>query len=634
MIDDRERRRLGMDRAITRRDFLGGVAVSTAAVWTAGGAMPLWAQDLPFAPESDPDYYPPALTGLRGSHVGSFEAGHALRDGTYADFPSLDVDTGETYDLVVVGGGLSGLSAAYFFQKNLGADRRVLILDNHDDFGGHAKRNEFTHDGRTYIGYGGTQGISTPFPFSHAAKSLIAELGIEIERYPEFVDTSMLAGLGRAVFFDRETFGADRLVVGEGDLPWEEFFARAPFSPQARADLVRIHTQQKDYLPELTSAETRARLQQISYRDYLLNVAGVSEEAVKFFLGDGARNNKRVDTLPALEAAQSRAPGTVGLSLDLDPRWAGSRDYRFHYPDGNASVARLLVNRMIPKAMARQHTIESILPARPDYPRLDDPGSPVRLRLNSTAVRVRHDGDPWKARSVDIAYVRGGKVHGVRARNCVMACWNGVIPYLMPELPAEQKDALAYPVKVPLMYTNAFIRNWTSFKTLGISRISYPAMYHTSCRLDTGVSIGGYECSQSSDDPIVLHMVRHPNTPGLPRREQHRRGMRDMLTTPFETIEYETRQQLARALAGGGFDPAEDILAITANRWPHGYAYTYDTLADPDVPDADRPHVLGRRPFGKVAIANADAGAAAYTNVAIDEAHRAVQELMLANGLK
>ena len=263
------------------------MAVSTAAVWTAGRATPVWAQDLPFAPESYPDYYPPALTGLRGSHVGSFEAGHALRDGTCAEFQSLEVDTGETYDLVVVGGGLSGLSAAYFFQKNLGADRNVLILDNHDDFGGHAKRNEFTHDGRIYIGYGGTQGISTPFPFSHAAKSLIAELGIEVERYPEFVEDSMLAGLGRAVFFDRETFGADRLVVGEGDLPWDEFFARAPFSSQARADLVRIHTQEKDYLPELTSAEKRGRLAKMSYRDYLLNVAGVSEEAVKFFLGDG-----------------------------------------------------------------------------------------------------------------------------------------------------------------------------------------------------------------------------------------------------------------------------------------------------------------------------------------------------------
>jgi spermidine dehydrogenase len=189
-------------------------------------------------------------------------------------------------------------------------------------------------------------------------------------------------------------------------------------------------------------------------------------------------------------------------------------------------------------------------------------------------------------------------------------------------------------VKVPMMYTNVFIKNWRAFKELGVSRVSYPAMYHSSCSLDYPVSMGGYECTQSPDEPIVLHMSRNPNEPGLPRKDQQRAGMLDMLMTPFETIELETRDQLTRALGGGGFDPAEDILAITANRWPHGYAYTYDTLGDPDVPDAERPHVLGRKPFGKIAIANADAGAAAYTNVAIDQADRAVQELMLANGLK
>ena len=204
MSTSRERRTLGMDRAITRRDFINGVAVGAAATWAGLHAAPVWAQDPgpPFAPEHAADYYPPALTGLRGSHAGSFEAGHALRDGAYADFPRIDVDTGETYDLVVVGGGISGLSAAYFFRKNLGNDRTVLLLDNHDDFGGHAKRNEFTHEGRTYISYGGTQGISTPFPFSHAAKSLIRELGLEVERYSEFVDRDILAGLTRAVFFD------------------------------------------------------------------------------------------------------------------------------------------------------------------------------------------------------------------------------------------------------------------------------------------------------------------------------------------------------------------------------------------------------------------------------------------------
>jgi spermidine dehydrogenase len=132
---------------------------------------------------------------------------------------------------------------------------------------------------------------------------------------------------------------------------------------------------------------------------------------------------------------------------------------------------------------------------------------------------------------------------------------------------------------------------------------------------------------------VVLHLTRYPNRPGLPRREQHREGMRDLLQTSFEQIELQIRRQLARILGPGGFDPARDILAITANRWPHGYAYTYDTLSDPDLPHQERPHVVGRRPFGRIAIANSDAGAAAFTNTAIDEAHRAVQDLLAQRGL-
>jgi spermidine dehydrogenase len=198
----------------------------------------------------------------------------------------------------------------------------------------------------------------------------------------------------------------------------------------------------------------------------------------------------------------------------------------------------------------------------------------------------------------------------------------------MPELPVRQKNALAESAKVPLLYTNVVIRNWKAFEKLGVARVSAPGMYHSSVSLDQPVSIGGYECPKSPEEPIVLHLSRSPATPGvLPRREQLRAGMHELLTTSFETMELSIRDQLARVLSGGGFDPAEDILGITVNRWPHGYSYTPDTLSDPDVAEAERPHVVGRQPFGRVAIANSDAGAAAFTNTAIDEAHRAVSEL-------
>lgn len=640
MINAQEARELGMDRKITRRDFLNGVAVGTAGTWVALKSEPAFGQQ-PSGPQED---YPPALTGLRGSHPGSFEVAHRARDGAYLQFPKIDVDTGELYDLVVVGAGFSGLAAAYFFQNALGENKKVLILDNHDDVGGHAKRNEFHHKGRLFIGVGGTLGISTPYPYSYTAKSLIRELGIEVERYREYYDARLYDSLGltRGFFFDRETFGEDRLVAGYGSLPWQEFFARTPLSRQVKRDLLRLHTTKEDYMPGLSAEEKRARLAKMSYQDYLLKAAHVAPEAIPFVAGRGFRNSMRVDTAPALHAAQRGAPGFDGLGLELEHDYA-ERAYSFHFPDGAASVARLLVKKLVPRAFEGDQTMESIVLARLQYARLDEEGSLVRIRLNSTVVRVQHDRTPGIARfaeqghaatgTVRLAYVKDGKVHGVRARNCILACYNSIIRFLVPELPEAQKQALAYPVKVPIVYTSVFIRNWKAFEKLGVSSVTAPTMYHTSVSLDTPVSIGGYQCSRAPEEPMVLHLTRNPNKPGLPRREQNRAGMRELLATPFERMELETRRELARILRPGGFDPAADILGVTVNRWPHGYAYTYDSLGDPDVPEEQRPHVIGRQPFGLIAIANSDAGGAAFINEAFDQAQRAVHELLRRHGL-
>ncbi len=639
----REAHRLGLGRPITRRDFLNGVALGVAGLASRRATDPLVAlawldadRSQPAAPEQAPDYYPPALTGLRGQHPGSFEVAHRVRDGAFRDLDRLEtLDTGEVYDLVVVGGGISGLSAAYFYRQALGTDRRILVLDNHDDVGGHAKRNEFRFRGRLYIGYGGTQSISTPFPYSFTAKALIRDLGIQVERYEEFLDRELYRrfGLTRGLFFDREHFLADRLVAGYGTLPWPEFFARAPLADHVRRDLVRLYVEPIDYLAGLGPDEKMARLARMSYQQYLTDIAGLTPDALPYFAGMAGRNNKRADTMPALDAAESGWPGFEGLKLPLKPRWESER-YTFHFPDGGATIARLLVNRLVPAALPDGVDMERVTLARLDYSQLDRADAPVRIRLNSTVVRVVHDGAPHRARSVRVLYVRGGRLYRVEARAVVLACFASMIPYLVPELPAEQKAALAYGVKVPMMYTNVFVRNWHPFVKLGVSSVSAPTLYYTSFSLDFPVSIGGYHCPKTPDEPIVVHMVRNPNRPGLPRREQHKAGMRELLATPFEQIELETRRELARVLGPGGFDPAADILAITVNRWPHGYAYTYDTLADPDVPEEERPHVVARRPFGLVAIANSDAGAAAFINVAIDQAHRAVQDLLARQGLR
>ena len=227
-----------------------------------------------------------------------------------------------------------------------------------------------------------------------------------------------------------------------------------------------------------------------------------------------------------------------------------------------------------------------------------------------------------------MSYACGDKVFNVRAANCILACWHVVIPYICDELPDKQKDALASAAKVPLLYTNVAIRNWTSFQKLGVSSVYAPGSYHTQWSLDIPVSIGDYQCARKPDEPIIVHMMKTPNKPGLPARDQHRIGRQELFMTSFETMERNIRDQLARALSAGGFDPARDIAAVTVNRWPHGYAYEYSSLWDKFwLEGGELPCEVARKPFGRLAIANADAGAYAYTDCAIDQAWRAVGEL-------
>jgi len=634
MNDPKQRQRLGMGQPIGRRDFLNGLAVSVSGSYafleslgTATGHKPT-----PISPASGEGSAvdtPPLRSGLRGNYPAAIAEFDLITQGKYESLPA-ETPIDEEYDLVIVGGGISGLSAAYLYRSALGEKQRILILDNHDDFGGHAKRNEFHYQGKTFIGFGGTFAISTPYPYSYTAKALIKDLGVDVERYSQVVnhDLETKFNLHSAMFFDNEHCGEDRLVVGYGRLPWPEFFARAPLSDSARKDLVRLHGKNPDYMSGLGDEEKRGELAKMSYQDFLLNVAKISPDSLMFFIGNGARNNKRVDTLPALEAAEHGAIGFNGLGLRL-PHEFNEGSYFFHFPDGNASIARLLVGKLIPAVFIGKQSMDSIVQASMDYARLDEPTSKVRIRLASTVVRVQHDGSPEQSQWVRVTYRRNGSLRTVRGRDCILACYNRLIPSLMPELPDEQKQALAYPVKVPMLYTNVLIRRWTAFQKLGVAQITTPGMYHTHLALDPGTRVGGYRGVTTPEEPILVHMIRHPNKPGLPRKEQNRIGQQELLSMTFEEFEFKIRQQLDRILKSGGFDPAKDIVAITVNRWPYGYAYTYDTLADPEMLPEQRPHLIGRRRCGRVTIANSDAGAAAFTNQAIDEANRAVQELLV-----
>jgi spermidine dehydrogenase len=635
---------------VTRRDFLNGLAVGAGGILASGwlaapaGAAPLPAQD-------QPGYYPPALAGMRGSHPGSFEAAHAVRDGT--EHPPAAQPTGETYDLIIVGAGIGGLAAAHFYRARQPA-ARILLLDNHDDFGGHAKRNEFHVDGRMLLANGGTWAIESPFPYSRVAHGLLDELGIDPARFeqtdhhPEYY-----RGLARGVFFDHETFGADRLAVGlpptagwsdgDGATPaaWAAFLAQTPLAPRARHDIIRVETAAVDYFPGLSSDAKKERLSRMSYRDFLLDVVKAHPDVIPFY---NARTYDLfavgIDAVTALDCWGLGFAGFTGLALTpgaykrmgftaMGAATPGQPPYTFHFPDGNASIARMLVRKLVPGAIAGTSAAD-IVTAPADYARLDVAGTPVRVRLSSTVIGVEHIGDPASARAVEVTYVRSGMPYAVRSAAVVMACWNMIVPYLIPTLPADQKDALRYGVKVPLVYTKVAIRNWRAFARLGVSAIETPGMYHSSIELDEPVDIGAYRASRSPDEPVVLRLLRTPCKPGLSERDQHHVGRAELLQTPFATFERNIREQLGRVLGPGGFDPSRDIAAITVNRWPHGYAYEYNPLWDPPsfFDGGITPNQIARRRFGRVTIANSDAAAAAYTDKAIDEAYRAVDELL------
>jgi spermidine dehydrogenase len=596
-----------------------------------------------FAPERAADYYPPSKTGLRGDNPGSFDIAHQLKKAASWETLGSAADTTEQYDAIVVGAGMSGLAAAHFYRQRFGSTSRILVLESHDDVGGHATRNEFTVAGRLLLSYGGSQSISSPSTFSDVGKQLLRDLGIEVEVFEEAYDHTLYARLATGLFFDRETYGRDQLLTGLYRKPWKQLLAKAPLTDAVRNDIVRIYTEKADYLAGLSQTAKIALLKRTSYRDYLIKHCRLVPEATVFFQSfphdlfavgiDGVSAwscYHGVDDFGAFVY-----PGFDGLGLPpLEP----GEPYIHHFPDGNASVARLLVRALVPAALPCSSMHDVVL-AKLDYSKLDQPNALVRIRLNSTVVHTRHVQRPHQRSQakpddtasphgpVEVVYSRGGNLFRVTAKHCVLACYNAMIPYICPELPRAQRKALSYLVRMPMVYTHVALRNWKPFADLGIHQITAPSSYFNYVALDFPVSLGDYKCPRRPDEPAVLFMLRVPCRPGRSRRDQNRIGRWELLTTDLPAYERFVRDQLQRMLAGTGFEPDRDIEAITVNRWAHGYAFVPNRLFDPEWPEAERPWVVGRRRWGSISIANSDAGASAYLDVAVDQAWRAVQEL-------
>jgi len=603
-----------------RRDFINGIQVAIGASLLPAGLQSCSPEQIDFTLPTD--YYPPLKTGMRGSHDGSWETMHDQVKGKTWREPVH----AETYDLVVVGAGISGLAAAYFYNKQH-PNARILILDNHDDFGGHAKRNEFDFYGDTRIGYGGTEAIDTPSHYTDEAIQLFKEIGIETKRFYDYYDQSLYGSLGlsKAIVFDKDTYGEEKLVLGYGKRSWAEFAADTPMSDKAKADFIRVQTSKEDYLPQLSKEEKINLLSKTSYEDYLRDFCKVDEEVIGIYKRWGMSFwTVGIDEVPTT-AIQSYDGGMPGVEHTLiRTGYRNDEPYIFHFPDGNASIARLIVRSLIPHAMPGD-TMEDVVTAKANYTALDRDGQNINIRLNSTAVKVQNN---HAGNQVSVVYVRNGKAHKVVTKKCVMACYNMAIPYLCPEVSADQKEALSKGIKAPLVYTKVLVSNWKPFVELGIDFVYYTGGFYKQVELAYPVSMGNYKAAQSPDDPMILHMCHVPWVPDIKGPQQWQKGRYQILATPFETFEAQAKLQLNQALSSTGFDADKDIEAITVNRWPHGYAYNPELLWEPQyASEEDKPWVAGRKPFGNIHIANSDAGARADTDCAISQAYRAVMEM-------
>ena len=617
-------KQLGMHRSITRRDFVQGSSLAVLGAVTSGAAsVTATAAAEAASALTAGSYYPPTKTGMRGSHNGAYEVAHALaRQGASFDNPEA---TGEEYDLVVVGAGISGLAAAHYYRERFGDDTRILLLDNHDDFGGHAKRNEFHQGGSMVLSLGGTHNLEW-WQFSDDVKAFMKTFGVDVEAMRNNMDFSygQDAPNSPAMWFDESTYGVNRLVanVDFNQQLSPEIIDQFPISEAGRQSLKSFYGRRDNVFADLSDDETDELLSSISYPDFLRQYGGLTKDALQLF--DKKEHGAWGIEMRALSANDALWDDNPGLHL-MGEDWSyDGRDYPAAlWPDGNASLVRLMVARLLPH-VAPNVTPDNVALAAFNYAALDEPERAVRVRLNATVVNTVNTETGAR-----ITYVENGKLKEINAKHAVLACYHSVIPHLCPSLPEPQKDALNYQVKIPLILTNVLIRNTDALDKLGVDGISCPGRLHARLFLFKGINNGGYEHPMEDSGPVSLVFwgAISPPEDAVDLKSQLRASRKKLLAMSFEDFEREVRTVLDDLLGPAGFDVNEDLLAITVNRWPHGYSYEYMDLWDPDWAEGEAPHEIARQTFGAIAIANSDAGASAYTHVAIDEAYRAIGEL-------
>jgi spermidine dehydrogenase len=625
-----------MDSSITRRDFLGSTLLGAGAA-LLDGLTP--AQILGASAEDDWTGYSGIGDYRRanGNTLEVLEAGHRLRDGAYNSLLADPIDTGETYDCVVVGGGISGLAAALFFQRLAGPGKSCLILENHPIFGGEAKQNEFEVDGKRLIAHQGSAIYLVPYPHSFMAR-FYDSIGLHTPK----LSYQKWAGPGPEMTIGRTPYDSAGLSRGQYAFWFGAKFGQkpgmwitdpvgkklqgAPISENAHKELLRWFSgraseESKFEPPKYEGDEISRQLDSITLEQHIMQRSGLSQETIRTFLSpvEGGGSGLGPDALSAY----------CDYAADLlHPLDDGSGEAVQMFPGGNTTIARLMAKALIPGCIDGPATVEGVSRNPVKLAALDAPGAAARMRLSAMALSVHHDGDPSKADSLSVAYAKDGKVFRVRASSAVVAGGSWTAKHIITDLPAAQRQAYAQFYRSPCMMANVAVRNWRFLQKMGI----------TGCRWFEGVgnymdvrrlaTVGIDDATISPDSPIVLTVKVLYAYPGLPTEEQGRRGRAEMLGISFREYERRIREQFDAMFAHAGFDARRDIAAIILNRWGHAYlnpqpGFFFGSSGKP----APR-EVLRNAPFGRIAFANTDLAGAMDHRYSILEAHRAVGQIV------
>jgi spermidine dehydrogenase len=627
-------RSLGMNTSITRRDFLGSTLLAS------GAAL------LPSVTPADLLVASDDFTGYGG--VGEYrnangntwpvlEAGHKIRDNAYRPQPKDIIDTGETYDCVIVGGGISGLAAALFYQRQAGPAAKCLILENHPIFGGEAKQNEFLVDGKRLIAHQGSAIYQLPEPHSFLARFYDA-IGLTSPR----LTYQKWSGPQPEMSLSRTPYDAVGMDVGQygfwfgakfGQKPglWvmdpvRKKLQGAPISDAARTEWLRWLTgttvSAKPFEPPQTEGDPVSRyLDSITLEQHYMERFGLSEETVRTFLSpvEGGGSGLGPD---ALSAYSDYAYTMLHPIADE----SGAMDQMF--PGGNTTIARLMVKALIPDAIAGSNTVEAVSQNAVNFAALDRPDNGARVRLNSTVISVHHQGDPARASTLSILY-EDGKLYRLKAHSAVMAGGSWTTKHVVTDLPAPQRQAYSQFYRSPCLMANVAVRHWRFLYKMGMTGCRwFGAPFGNYMEVRKLARTGIEDPTISPDSPIVLSLKVLYSYPGFPTEAQGHRGRGEMLSTSFRDYERQIRQLFTDMFAGSGFDAQRDIAGIVLNRWGHAYlspqpGFFFGLNGQPAARE-----ILRKAPFGRIAFANTDLAGAMDHRYSILEAQRAVAQLL------